>query len=214
MHRLVRLFAIVLLAALLFGCAKKATVPPLPKPEGTLAVSGFTSPKFTWELLAGYLPEEGKGVDADVLTARNESMLQVLGSHGVDDFIAPSVTRQCREIVVFEQGRQRVSAFEYWLGVGQCIPADYLLVPQVLYWRDRTPDSLGYKQPSSVVIDLYLIHVPEKRIVRRFHFDETQQPLSENLLEAQKFFDRKGRWVSALELAREGLEEGLTELGL
>jgi hypothetical protein len=69
-------------------------------------------------------------------------------------------------------------------------------------------------QPASIVIDLFLIDVNNKRIVRRYHFDETQQTLMENMLQADKFFNRGGKWVTSLYLAEEALQNGLTELGL
>ena len=46
-------------------------------------------------------------------------------------------------------------------------------------------------------------------------FDETQRALSEDLLQLNTFINRKGRWVSAAELAdfamKEIFEEVLTE---
>lgn len=212
----IRLLAMLLLAVLILGgCAKKQTATaPLPKPQGSLAVAGFTNPKFTWELLAGYLPDEGEGVEPKVLARLDQQLVDTLRAHNVADFVPPSVTRQCQEIVVFEQGKTRASALRYWLSVGQCVPADLLLVPQLLDWEDRTEDKLGYKTPASVVMDLFLIDVKNEQVLARYHFDETQQALSNNLLDAGKFFSRKGKWISGFELAGEGLEQGLTELGL
>ena len=48
----------------------------------------------------------------------------------------------------------------------------------------------------------------------RFHFDETQKALTDNLLDLNKFVQRKGEWVEADVLAKEGIEAGLRELGL
>lgn len=212
----IRLLAVLMLAALVLGgCARKQTsTAPVPKPQGSLAVAGFTNPQFTWELLAGYLPSEGKSVDPKVLSRLDQQLVDTLRAHNVADFVPPTVTRQCQEIVVFEQGKTRASALRYWLSVGQCVPADLLLVPQLLEWRDRTADELGYKTPATVVIDFFLIDVKNQKVLGRYHFDETQQDLASNLLEAGKFFDRKGKWISAYELAGEGMEQGLMELGL
>ena len=51
-------------------------------------------------------------------------------------------------------------------------------------------------------------------LIKQFHFDETQQSLATNILDARKFVSRNGRWLSAMELAQEGLTKGLAELGL
>ena len=61
---------------------------------------------------------------------------------------------------------------------------------------------------------LYLIDVRTGSMVRNFHFDETQQSLVSNILDAKKFVSRNGRWLSAMELAQEGLKKGIAELGL
>ena len=39
------------------------------------------------------------------------------------------------------------------------------------------------------------------------HFEETQKPLSENVLDLGMFIKRKGSWVTADELAQGGLED-------
>jgi hypothetical protein len=43
-------------------------------------------------------------------------------------------------------------------------------------------------------------------------FDETQQPLFENLFNLSAFFKRKGKWITAEELAFSGLEKVLETL--
>ncbi len=218
MKRFIPLFLICFLVMpALIGCQSKSEVVKLPRPVGTIAIAGFTNPVFNWELLAGYLPQEGKPIDKKVLEKLDAKMVEILGKHDITGYARPAITRQCQEIEVFENmGSRREAAFSYWVKVGECMTSDYILVPQILFWQDLR----GMKQadlniqPASVVIDLFLIDVNNKRIVRRFHYDETQEPLSENLLNAGKFFERGGKWVTGLELADEALENGLMELGL
>jgi len=194
----------------LAACAPKP-VPPQPRPLGSIAVAAFTAPKYNWELIAGYLPEEGKAVQPEVLAKLDGMLEQALRAHGVAVSSTPAGTRQCQEIVVFERANKaRESAWSYWLGVGRCLPADFILVPQVLYWKELG----GGGDPASVVLDLYLLDVKGERVVSRVHFDETQKALTDNLLELPKFMKRKGEWVPADVLAREGLDAGLTEMGL
>ncbi len=204
---LVGLWTLSLLAT---GCAPKA-VAPQPRPLGSVAVAAFTAPKYNWELIAGYLPEEGKTVKPEVLAKLDETLSQSLRAHGVKNTLTPAQTRQCQEIVVFERSnKSRESAWSYWLSVGRCLPADFILVPQVLRWKELG----GGGNPASVVIDLYLIDVRAERLVTRFHFDETQKALTDNLLDLNKFVQRKGEWVEADVLAKEGIEAGLREMGL
>ncbi|NDV23632.1 hypothetical protein [Desulfovibrio sp. JC022] len=216
-----RLFPLLILCVFalvsLGGCASKSDLVKLPRPAGKLAVAGFTNPVFNWELLAGYLPQEGKPIKKDILQQLDAKMVGVLSKHNVTAFARPAITRQCQEIEVFENlGGRREAAFAYWVKVGQCMSADYILVPQILFWQDlRGMQKADFNiQPASVIIDLFLIDVNNRRIIRRFHYDETQQPLTENMLEAGTFFKRGGKWVTAMQLTDEALETGLMELGL
>lgn len=194
----------------LAACSPKPITPQL-RPVGSIAVASFSAPKYNWELLAGYLPEEGKGVKQEILTSLDATLNQTLRAHGVSITGTPASIKQCQEIVTFERsGKARESAWSYWLGVGRCLPADFILVPQVLHWRELE----GGGKPASVVMDLYLIDVRGERMVSRYHYDETQKALTDNLLDLGKFVSRKGEWVSADVLAKEGIEAGLREIGL
>lgn len=68
-------------------------------------------------------------------------------------------------------------------------------------------------RPAAIVMDMYLIEVASGK-VRRFHFEEEQQGLAENLLSGGRFLKRKGRWLTARDIAEEGMNAGLKELGL
>lgn len=205
-----RLAAVFCLLAALSACSPKPITPQL-RPVGSIAVAPFSAPKYNWELLAGYLPEEGKTVAPEVLAQLNDMLSQSVRAHGVQLTGGTAAIRQCEEIVTFERsGKARESAWSYWLGVGKCIPADFLLVPQVLRWKELE----GGGNPASVVIDLYLIDVKGGRLVSRIHYDETQKALTDNLLDFNKFVARKGEWVKAEVLAKEGIEAGLREMGL
>lgn len=194
----------------LAACGPKPITPQL-RPVGTIAVAPFSAPKYNWELMAGYLPEEGREVKPEILAKLDGQLNQTLRSHGVSVAGGTLAVRQCQEIVTFERtGKARESAWAYWLNVGRCVPADFILVPQVLYWKELE----GGGNPASVVMDIFLVDVKGGRLVSRSHFDETQKALTDNLLDFGKYVKRKGEWVSAETLAQEGLEAGLREMGL
>lgn len=197
----------------LAGCGKSRTA-AVPRPEGKLAVAGFTNPIYNWELLAGYLDEEGKPAPDGTLATLDIILADTLQEHQVFDYILPAAVKQCQEVVVFEDsGLPKVSAWKYWLGVGKCIQADYLLVPQLTSWRERDGSSAGVTAPASVAIDFYLIDINQERMIRS-RYEETQEALLENLYKANKFAARGGKWVTATRLAQDGIEEKLMELGL
>ena len=196
------------------GCGKSTRTAAVPRPEGKLAVAGFTNPTYNWELLAGYLDEEGNPAPGGTTNTLDMVLADALHNHQVYDFITPDAVRQCQDVVVFEEsGQPRVSAWKYWLSVGKCIDADFLLVPQLTTWRERVGSDAGVQSPASVAIDLYLIDIKNERM-QRARYEETQQGLLENLYTASKFAARGGKWVTATRLAQDGIDEKLMELGL
>ncbi len=201
----------LLLAA---GCGSSKRSAAVPRPEGKLAVAGFTNPIYNWQILAGYLDMEGKPVPDGTLDALDSILLDVLQRHQVFDYITPVAVKACEDVVVFEQsGLPKVSAWKYWLGVAKCMQVDLLLVPQVTYWQERVGSTSGVQSAASVALDFYLIDTRSERMIRS-RYEETQQSLMENLLTAKKFADRGGQWVTATRLASDGIEEKLMELGL
>ncbi len=217
MKRIALVFGLVVLCLSLLaiaGCGPSKRTAAIPRPEGKLAVAGFTNPTHNWELLAGYLDEEGHPVPDGTLASLDLILLDTLQRHQVFDYITPLAVEQCEDVVVFEEsGLPKVSAWKYWLGVGKCIQTDLLLVPQVTNWRERVGSTAGVEDPASVALDFYLIDVKNERMIRS-RYEETQESLIENLLTLQKFADRGGKWVTATRLASDGIEEKLMELGL
>ncbi|HKK34237.1 MAG TPA: hypothetical protein VJ934_11905 [Desulfomicrobiaceae bacterium] len=205
------LIAVCLL--LFVGCAPKSgTVTPISQ-KASLAVAGFSQPQHDWEMLAGFLPERFAPLPGEVLDDLDAELTDQLKERIELPFYGPPLTRQCREVVLAEEERFRVSALEYWRKVGSCMAVDYLLVPFAFTWEERQGGEWGVETPASVTFDLYLITVGDGT-VKRFHFEERQQALTENILDADKFFRRAGKWVSARELAKDGIRQALEDLGL
>lgn len=93
--------------------------------------------------------------------------------------------------------------------VGQELEADGVVIGHVYRFRERKGVAYTVEQPASVTFDLHLIRVSDGVIVWRGQFDKTQSSLMENLLLIGSFFREKGRWVTAEELAEEGMEQVL-----
>ncbi|MGE4291811.1 MAG: hypothetical protein AB7E32_06330 [Desulfovibrio sp.] len=214
MKRIAPVVIFCMAVVVLAGCAEHR-VPPIERPVGSYAVAGVTNPKYDWQLLAGYLPSAGKGVSREVLVGLDQTVMELLASHGVSEVIPAANTRQCQEIVTFDQsGGKRISALKYWTSVGQCMKVDYLVIPQLLSWQERQGSDWGVDKPAGVVMDVYILDVNNGVLLARRHYDETQRALSEDLGNAGRHFDRGGTWLTAEELARYGLNEMLLELGL
>ena len=83
---------------------------------------------------------------------------------------------------------------------------DAILLGYIFNFKERVGTSYSVESPASVSFSLFLVRVKDGQIVWRGIFEETQQALSENLLKIGVFIKRKARWVTAREMAVDGLE--------
>ncbi|HMK64970.1 MAG TPA: hypothetical protein VK564_04195, partial [Thermodesulfobacteriota bacterium] len=95
--------------------------------------------------------------------------------------------------------------------MGSQVKADYILWGEVFQYQERKGTSYGVERPASVSLDLHLLRVKDGVLVWKAQYSKTQKPLSDNLFEMGDFIKSKGKWVTAEELARQGLEEDLKE---
>jgi hypothetical protein len=205
---------ITLAAGLLsFGCSATPKQPPLPVGALKLGVANFTQPQTSADMLAGYAPEEVPHIDQKVFAEMDALFASILASESRNSFHSKESAEHCLRNVHKERGA-RQAAIRTWSAVGRCMGVDVLIVPQLHTWRERDGGSFGVVTPSRVVTDVFVLDVRNEALISRSHFDETQSALAGNLLEADKFFKRGGKWISAGDLAREGLEKAVKELGL
>jgi hypothetical protein len=85
-------------------------------------------------------------------------------------------------------------------------PLDAVLTGIITRYDDRQGSALLVDHPASVAYEAYLISARDGEILWRARFDETQQPLLDNLLLIGRFFKGGGVWQTNDTLARIGLE--------
>jgi len=91
--------------------------------------------------------------------------------------------------------------------VGEFLKTDLMIVGTVWRYKERIGGALAVQGPASVAFAIYVIEVATGKTVWKAKFDETQRPLSENILEAKRFLKRGAKWLSANELAQYGVKE-------
>ena len=96
--------------------------------------------------------------------------------------------------------------------MGKNLNADFVFIGNLFRFEERIGSSVGVERPASVSFDVHLFRVRDERMVWLGKFDETQKPLSENLLKIGSFIRRKGSWLTAAELASVGMDEMLGKL--
>jgi hypothetical protein len=80
----------------------------------------------------------------------------------------------------------------------------------VYRYEGRVGGNLGVDKPAGVGFHMHLM---ENNVLKRvFTFDEDQQSLSENIFNIGKFFRRGAKWLTAEELSRDAVNQGLDEI--
>jgi len=96
--------------------------------------------------------------------------------------------------------------------LGKELNADFVFLGYLFRFEERIGSPLGVDKPASVGFDLHLVRVKDGKISWTGKFDETQRPLSDDLLKIGSFFRRGAKWLTAEELASAGMGEALTKL--
>jgi hypothetical protein len=93
--------------------------------------------------------------------------------------------------------------------VGAELGADGVIVGYVFRFRERQGYPYSVEKPASVAFDIHLVRVSDGVVVWQAAFDKTQSSLMENMFLISSFYKRGGKWVTARELADEGVTEML-----
>jgi hypothetical protein len=91
--------------------------------------------------------------------------------------------------------------------LGRALGANHMMVGNVWKFRERVGGSMGVESAASVAFLLHLVDASTGGVLWKGTFNETQRSLSENVLDAPAFFKRGGKWLTAEELARDGVNE-------
>ena len=96
--------------------------------------------------------------------------------------------------------------------IGEMVYADAVMTSRVRRYRERVGDEWGAKSPASVAFVLDLIDVRRGDVVWSANFDETQKSLSENIFAFGDIKERGVRWLSADQLAQDGVKKAIGQL--
>src|SRR5262245_12968396 len=96
--------------------------------------------------------------------------------------------------------------------LGELVFADGVIFGRVVRFRERVGEDLGAQSPASVAFTLQLVDVKRGDIVWTAEYQETQKPLSANLLAIGDFTRRGAKWLTVEELARDGVRQAVEQL--
>ena len=112
------------------------------------------------------------------------------------------------DVLSKEKGKE-LSELEMIVRVGRELGADAVVEGKIYRFIERDGTAYSVTSPASVAFDVFLIRVEDSLTIWSGHFDETQRSLFENLFDISAFMKRGGRWVTAEEMAIDGLNDML-----
>lgn len=96
--------------------------------------------------------------------------------------------------------------------IGEKTGAGAVLTGVVTRYEEREGGPIGVRKPASVGFDVNLISTMDGTIIWHGRYAETQKSLSEDIGMFFTFLKRGGKWLTAEELARDGVEQVLKKL--
>jgi hypothetical protein len=99
---------------------------------------------------------------------------------------------------------ERIAAIQ---NAGRQMGTDAVLCTYLYAFRKRVGNAFGVDVPAMVSFESDLVSVASGRLIWQKGYSETQRPLNENLLGIGKFLQRKGRWITAEEMASNAIDE-------
>jgi hypothetical protein len=91
------------------------------------------------------------------------------------------------------------------LKMGRKLGADAVVSGKIFRFQQRVGTSYAVDTPASVAFSMYLLRVADGDMIWAGNFDETQRPLSDDLLQISTWAKRGARFLTAEELAHTGL---------
>jgi hypothetical protein len=118
-----------------------------------------------------------------------------------------SIHENAEDVMTTELGGALIDAgITYTLEPGEAPSLNVL----IYRFQERRGSAFSVERPASVGFHVHFFDPSGLRKV--FVFDETQQPLSENIFRFFAFLKRKAKWITAGDLAREGVRKAVDSL--
>ncbi len=136
-----------------------------------------------------------------------EHLVSFLNKHTSFQVIPPEQAQG--SISIRLQKNEKILQRKMLAEIGRTLDADAVMAGSIYRYRERVGKKYSVITPASAAFDIHLIDASSGGILWSGDLDETQVSLSENFLEINRFIQRKGRWITAEELASTGLKEML-----
>ncbi len=199
------------------ACSRRPTstadVPRVISQSYTISVAPFTQPINASQLITGHIPENQGKIAGEQLPSLDREFQGVLNADSKRQFKFINTIDLPKDLTRFHSSEQP-QALPLWIAYGKKQGAQLMLVPQVLDWHERQGSTAGVTEPAHVRVEFFLINIANGYVMSRSVFEEKQEGLASNLLNVGTFFKRHGTWVTAEELAVDGMHKAVKDMGL
>src|SRR4030067_3535123 len=89
-----------------------------------------------------------------------------------------------------DKGQFELRPLRSAIQLGKELDVDFILVGYLFRFEERIGSRIGAEKPASVGFDVHLLRLRDEKRVWDGKFDETQRPLSENVLKIGSFLRR------------------------
>jgi len=200
---------------LLAGCASSKAVRPSDVQHGPSGLKRIAVVSFERLTPSDASRSAGMPIGGTVLPAcessdRADAVVQELFLDRLERMATVSVIPPYQNEFLYRKLREddpRLPGVAKLVRLGKALEADGVAAGYVSCFRERVGYAYSVQRPASVTFGIYLIRVRDGEIVWGGVYDKTQQSFTENLLQASTFFRRGMKWVTAAELAEDGVDE-------
>lgn len=206
---------LVLTVSVLIGCQKAniETDPlsPLPGISSILILPFKNISKIYGENASVRCPLSGSvfrtgPVPEDASQFLTERLIAIMVNKTRTRLILPDETQGIQSRML-SNAEKSDSEHKIFVDTGREIGADAILAGHIYRFEDRVGEDFSVESPASVAFDLHFIRMSDGKMIGSAYVDETQHSLNENLFQLKTFIKRKGRWITAREMAASGLED-------
>ena len=141
---------------------------------------------------------------AQQLAQGAEAMNRLLSDYFADNDTVKVVSPEQYQVLTESYRKSRA---EQAREIGQRLGCDAVLLTTINRYIERHGSDYSADQPASVAFDFKLMAIKSGRTICSGYFDESQQSLFENLLSFSGAAKRKFKWITAADLAAEGIQQ-------
>ena len=91
--------------------------------------------------------------------------------------------------------------------VGNELGADVLALGYIYRYTERVGYAFSIEHSASVAFEIYMIKPIDGSTIYRGIFDKTQKSLMEDLFQISSFYKGGGKWLTAQQLSKQGMDE-------